>query len=137
MFDRPNRGDLLAAAEKTLRDEILPTLEGSAKYNALMVASAMAIARREFDAGITPAQEILDGYAEFLGQDNFYRSGLDAAERIDALNRDLAQAIRDGDYDDELLGTVHDLLTKQATARLRLSNPKFLETAEYAQPSSS
>ena len=28
MFDRPNRGDLLAAAEKTLRDEILPTLEG-------------------------------------------------------------------------------------------------------------
>ena len=81
----------------------------------------MAIARREFDAGITPAQEILDGYAEFLGQDNVYRSGLDAAERIDALNRDLAQAIRDGDYDDELLGTVHDLLTNQATARLRLS----------------
>ncbi len=30
MSDRPNKGELLAAAEETLRDEVLPALEGSA-----------------------------------------------------------------------------------------------------------
>ena len=135
MLDRPNRGELLAAAEKTLRDEVLPHLSGSTKYKALMVASAVAMARREAEAGYAPAKEILDGYAEFFGQDNVYRAGMDSAERIAALNRDLSTAIREGEYDDNLTGAVHKVLTELVIARLKLSNPGFLESAEYAQPS--
>lgn len=137
MFDRPNRAELLEAAEKTLIAEVLPHLSGSAKYNALMVASAMGMARREAEHGYQPAQEILDAYAEFFGQDNVYRSGMDSAERIAALNADLKALIREGEYDDDLTGAVHKVLTQFAIARLKLSNPTFLETAEYAQPSSS
>jgi len=135
MYDRPNRADLLATAEKTLRDEVLPTLDGPAKYNALMVASAIAMARREVAAGFKPAEEILDAYAEFFGQDNVYRSGLDASERIAALNSDLAKLIREGEFDDDLTGPIHAVLVKLSVAKLKLSNPGFLETAEYAQPS--
>lgn len=135
MLDRPNRDALLAVAEETLRREVLPHLDGPARYNALMVAGAVAMARREIAAGHEPARDILDAYAEFFGQDNVYRSGIDAGERITALNRDLAAAIREGDYDDALTGPVHKLLLRLSAARLRLSNPDFLQTAEYAQPS--
>ncbi len=134
MFDRPDRLDLLQAAETALRDDVLPGLEGPSRYTALMIASAIAIARRELEAGSAPAQVVLDAFAELYGQDNVHRAGGDSAGRQQALMSDLAREIRDGEYDDDLLGPVHTLLTTLVVERLKQSNPRFLEVSEFSQP---
>lgn len=135
MFDRPDRLDLLRAAEATLRDEVLPTLDGTARYAALMAASAVAIARREIEAGNEPARIVLDAFAELYGQDNVYRAGGDSVGRVQALLGDLARELRDGEYDSDLLGPVHGLLQILVAERLKQSNPRFIEAREYSQPS--
>jgi hypothetical protein len=45
-MERPDAAALLTIARTTLLDEIIPTLTGDAKFKALMVANAMAIASR-------------------------------------------------------------------------------------------
>lgn len=134
MSDRPNRGELLAAAEVTMRDAVLPALEGSAKYAALMVAAAIATARRELEAGHDAARRTIDAYADLYGQDNVHISGGTADERIDAMSRDLAREIRRGAYDADLLGPVFTVLETQVVERLGLSNPRFLVSSGYSQP---
>ncbi|WPZ32883.1 DUF6285 domain-containing protein [Thalassobaculum sp. OXR-137] len=134
MSDRPNRGELLAAAEETLRDDVLPSLEGSAKYAALMVAAAIATVRREIETGEAASRRTLDAYAELYGQDNVYRSGGYADGRIAALSRDLAREIRSGTYDGDMLGPVFAVLETQVVERLGLSNPRFLTSSGYSQP---
>ena len=137
MHDRPDRTELLAAARETLLADVLPRLEGPPRYACLMVASAIAIAVRELEGGHEPARRVLDGYAGLYGQDNVHDAGADGPSRIAALNRHLARDLRDGAFDDALLGPVHGVLLEQAVQRLRLSNPKFLEASEYSQPSAS
>ena len=134
MTDRPNRGELLAAAEETLRDAVLPALDGNAKYAALMVAAAMATVRREIETGHAAARRTLDAYAELYGPDNVHRSGGNAEERIRELSRDLAREIRSGTYDHDLLGPVFNVLEAQVVERLGLSNPRFLASSGYSQP---
>lgn len=129
--DHPNRSDLLAAAEEALRAEVLPHLDGEAKYTGLLVAAALATARRELDTGDAAARRTLDAYALLYGDDNVARSGGDAEQRRDALSRDLAAQIRGGAYDSDLLGPVYTVLETQVVERLRLSNPKFLTTSGY------
>lgn len=135
MLDRPGRLELLAAAERTLREEVVPELDGTPKYNALMVASAIAMARREMEAGPAPARTVLDAFAEFYGQDNVHRAGSDAPERVASLSEDLARELREGLHDDDLLGPVHKLLLAIVIERLKASNPRFVEAREYSQPS--
>jgi hypothetical protein len=45
-MEQPESADLLAIARETLLAEILPHLSGDARFKALMVANAMAIAGR-------------------------------------------------------------------------------------------
>lgn len=137
MLDEPNRDALLTVAEETLKAEVLPTLDGAAKYAALMVLSAIGTARREVAAGYEPPRHILDAYANLYGQDNVHRAGFDATERIATLNCDLANAIREGEHDEELSepGPAYDVLRTLVIERLKLSNPRFLLESEYSQPS--
>ena len=51
MRDRPNGADLLAIARDTYLDEVLPHVPKEKRYAGLMVANAMAIARREIESG--------------------------------------------------------------------------------------
>ena len=134
MTDRPNKSELLAAAEETLRNDVLPALEGSPKYAALMVAAAIATARREIETGHDASRRTLDAYAQIYGQDNVHRSGGNAEERTRALSRDLAREIRSGTYDGDLLGPVFTVLETQVVERLGLSNPRFLTSSGYSQP---
>ncbi|MDF1794247.1 MAG: DUF6285 domain-containing protein, partial [Thalassobaculaceae bacterium] len=93
-----------------------------------------ATARREIETGDAAARRALDAYADLYGQDNVYRSGGDAEQRIAALSRDLAREIRAGLHDDALLGPVFGVLETQVIERLGLSNPRFLVSSGYSQP---
>jgi hypothetical protein len=50
-IELPGAADLLAIARSTLLDEVIPTLEGDARFKALMVANAIAIAARVVEIG--------------------------------------------------------------------------------------
>jgi hypothetical protein len=139
MFDKPNRSDLLDAALRALREEILPTLEGDQKYAGLMVANAIGTVIREIesDNNHQPVRRVLDHFADLYGQDNVHHAGVDGEHRIRALNQHLIRDIRDGEYDKDPTGPVFALLMEQALQRLSLSNPKFVEASEYSQPTPS
>jgi len=98
--DRPTGAELLAEARRLLREEILPGLQGEARFKAAMVANAMGMAERELAARPPVAEEP------------------EAAA--------LAGAIRAGRHDED--AALHRRLLRDAEARTRIANPAAVQT---------
>lgn len=109
MRDTPTAEALLLQARKTLLEDLLPALPDARRYEALMVASAMAIAAREIAAEDMSTHEAV-AMAKLI-------DGNPSAEG-------LATAIRSGQKDGDAV--VHAFLLREAAARLAISNPKLL-----------
>ena len=102
MRDRPNALELLEAVNEFLAGEVLPLMDDHRmKFRTLVALNALGIAYRELTAG----------------EDE----GLSEAEL-----RDLARRIRAGDVP----GDVLPLLKEHVAAKLRISNPRYLERYE-------
>ncbi len=116
MLERPDAGGLLETARDVLLRELLPHLPQSKKFEARMVANAMAIARRGMAADSAPALARL-------------RELLDAPDaEPDALLRRLAAEIRAGGRDPGTPGHAAAAEALVALTRLRcaVSNPRAL-----------
>lgn len=101
MPDRPAASELIEAVFEFLSGELLPTLDDHRmKFRTLVAMNALAIARRELEAGE-------DGIGE---------------EEL----RELARRIRAGDVDESL----HARLKEHVADKLRISNPAYLEKYE-------
>ncbi len=101
MSDRPTALELLEAVEEFLSTELLPTLDDQRlKFRTLVALNALGIARRELDAD-EPG----------LGEDEI---------------RELARRIRAGDVPAD----AHAILKEHVAAKLRISNPQYLERYE-------
>jgi hypothetical protein len=101
MADRPNASELLEAVWEFLSNEVLPTLDDQRlKFRTRVAMNAIAIARRELEADEPDLSE--DELAE------------------------LARRIRAGDVPDG----AHALLEARVAAKLRISNPAYLERYE-------
>ena len=101
MSDRPTALELLEAVEEFLSAELLPTLDDQRlKFRTLVAMNALGIARRELEAD-DPG----------LGEDEL---------------RELARRIRSGDVPAD----AHALLKQHVAAKLRISNPQYLERYE-------
>lgn len=101
MTDRPTASELLEAVWEFLSAEMLPTLDDHRlRFRTLVAMNALGIARREIEAGE-------DG---------------PGAEEL----RELAARIRAGDVPDGTYG----LLKEHVAAKLRVSNPAYLERYE-------
>jgi hypothetical protein len=120
MRDRPDGAELLRQARSVLLDELLGALPESRRYDVLMVASAMAIAARELEAGEAGLEVERTALETLLGPAS--EDNIDGA--LGGLNRRLAAEIRAGKLDGD--PRVHDMLDRDAAARLALSNPKVL-----------
>ena len=111
MSRRQGPEDLLATAARVLREKVAAGLSGDARYQALMVANAIAIAGRQMDdvrlrdPGHVPAAE-------------------DPASLVDA--------IRSGAVDGR--ADVHEWILRELRAKVAVSNPKALtrETVDDA-----
>ena len=116
MLELPDADGLLEAARDVLLRELLPHLPEAKKFEARMVANAMAIARRDVAADPAPVlarlQELLDM--------------LDAEP--DALLCRLAAEIRSGERDPGRPGSAETAEVLVALTRLRceVSNPRAL-----------
>ena len=101
MGDRPDAAELLEAVWEFLSAEVLPTLDDHRlKFRTLVAMNALGIARRELEAE-DPG----------LSQDEL---------------RELARKIRAGDVPAD----THSLLKEHVAAKLRISNPQYLERYE-------
>lgn len=112
MGEEPGGADLLAIARKVLRRELIGLLPAERRYDALMVANAMAIAGRRMAAGGEPEARELDRLGRLLGRDG----------TLDDLNRDLARTIRRGECADP--EEVYRHLLETTLNNVRESNPK-------------
>jgi len=101
MSDRPTALELLEAVEEFLSSEVLPTLDDQRlKFRTLVAMNALGIARRELEVD-EPG----------LGEDEL---------------RELARRIRAGDVPAD----AHTVLKEHVAAKLRISNPQYLERYE-------
>ncbi len=97
--DRPEGTMLLAEARQRLMENLFPHLPEQQRYEARMIANAMAIAGRELSAIRPPAPDL----------------------------KPLAAAIRSGQHDAD--GGLRDRLAADVLARLAVSNPKLMPRA--------
>ena len=102
MSDRPTAAELIEAVSEFLSTEVLPAAsDHRLKFRTLVALNALAIAYRELGA----SNSLLLGTEE---------------------RRELAERIRAGDVDEGML----PLLKEHVAAKLRISNPAYLERYE-------
>ena len=94
--------------------------------SAYMILNAMAIARREIQAGDAVAKKELESLCTLLGATGPepHARALDAA--VAALNRKLIHNIRSGHYDNNHAALLAHL-RNVTEAKLAISNPKLLD----------
>lgn len=128
MINRPDGAELLRAARRLLREEISESIPSEQRYEALMVANAMAIAERESEAGDQQMKEELRMLTELYGDETAESAGASIKDKLATLNRRFAKDIRAGVLDGACAQGVRALLKAQVIARLRISNPKYLKS---------
>ena len=101
MPDRPTAPELLEAVSEFLSTEVLPTLDDQRlRFRTLVAMNALAIARRELES--------------------------DEPQLSSEELRALAERIRGGDVPPD----AHAVLLEHVAAKLRVSNPAYLERYE-------
>jgi hypothetical protein len=127
MHTRPNAADLLLIARETFVSDLMPHLPETVRYEALMVANAMANAERECAAGEASLRSELERLRVI------YPAAPDSNEpvdvQLDRINRRLAVDIRKGTFarDRALREQIRTHLVQTAIERLRETNPKYLQ----------
>jgi len=112
MREKPSGADLLDIARDVLRNDLLPALPEENRYQALMIANAMAIVMRQLAAG----------EAGETNEQTKLETSLGIKGSLEQLNSTLANRIRSGDADGpEIWQALHDV----ATAKVAESNPKY------------
>ncbi len=107
MSDIPDATELLAIARSTLLDKLLPRVPEELRYDARMIANAMAIAAREHTAGNVAAQAEVIRLAALLQEHRESGAGAEPMSARAELNRRLAAQIRAGRFIVELDGGQH------------------------------
>lgn len=119
--------DLLEVARSTLRDAILPHVAPEARYEAAMVANAVAIAARELVLGPRARAEERELLAGFYGTPE-----ATLAELRERLCRDL----RGGAVAPAREAELRALLHRFVHARLAISNPGYAAHGGASRPAS-
>ncbi len=131
MRERPTGGELLTIARKVLREELMPLLPEERRYDALMVANAMAIAARQIAFGDAPERRERQNLAGLLGETVDGDASTAVSEARGDLTRRLSAKIRSGEFDPSTPrhDAVHSFLLDVTVQKLRESAPKYLKAA--------
>jgi len=118
MRDQPDAAGLLEIARETLRGDLIDALPAGKRYEALMIANAIAIAARQMTAGDEP----------FANEASELRDILGSKGDLKDLNHELARRLRAGAFGP---GTpdrdrIYDILWQATEQKVRESNPKYL-----------
>ncbi len=128
--------ELLLAARSWLLEELTPQLAREKRYDALLVASAMAIVARELQMDC--AEEETEWRQRTARLCKLYPGIADEGERVvdflHALSAQLARDIRAGKFDDPGVEreALRQFLRDATIDNLKKYNPKYLELEDSA-----
>ncbi|QAU34138.1 DUF6285 domain-containing protein [Janthinobacterium sp. 17J80-10] len=134
MSDRPDGQDLLRTAREELMKRLLPALPADLRYQALMIANAMAIAARELDAGAAGQLQELAGQRALLQDAESEAPGNPEQLRqsLTSGRKRLGAAIRLGEFDADK--PAHQALLRHLASSARdkvaIYNPKLLSSGD-------
>ena len=111
MNDAEKTAALLVEARLVLRERIMPTLAGEARFEAAMIANVMAIAARTLEQGVALVAAEHSRLQGFLGQE--------CEHPLDELCRQIRAGAYDGDAE------LTSLLNARTKDRLAISNPDY------------
>ncbi|EWY38593.1 hypothetical protein N825_12340 [Skermanella stibiiresistens SB22] len=117
MRDQPTAANLLDTALKIYRERLLPLLPAEHRYEALMVANAIAISARQVEAGDAPLEEARRRLAAIYPDDDGSLSDLETR---------LSSEIRQGAFDQDgpNRDAAFDYLWWRTRAKAAESNPR-------------
>lgn len=127
MNDIPDAGKLLAIARATLLDKLLAHIPDDLRYDALMIANAMAIAIREHANGETALRAELARLRALFGERDKSLPSDALAAALDGYRKRLASDIRSGRFDGAERATLLAHLAQTTAGELAISNPKALD----------
>ncbi len=132
MRDGPDGTELLRHARALLLGELLPRLPEDLRYQARLIAKALAIAAAEQTAGQGPLEAEADALAQLFGEARTpaAREAEAVEETLLRLNWRLAGEIRGAKRDGD--AQVYAILRAVMRARLREVNPELLEQEDHA-----
>lgn len=116
MSDRPDARELVDAVARWLTEEHAPTLDGGARFQALVAAQALAIAGRELDLAAGHAAADAAAFEPLV-------PGTDARDPS-AVPRALAEALRAGEHDADL-DAVTAVLREHVRRKLAVARPGY------------
>ena len=132
MHDKQTIMNLLNTIRDVLDQDIFPNLSANQLETAKMTRSGLDIVIRRLTKSSETIsdpkiQEMpLNTSHSFLtnNKNSKYKSSV----------HELAKDIREGKYDDSLLGPILEKLEEQVCQRLELSNPEYLSKQKFTQP---
>jgi hypothetical protein len=131
MRDEPSVDGLLDAARESLLEYVLPVVPPDHRLEVLMIANAIAIARRVAAGGDSPLlQELQELEAIYAIAPGTETHGAELSAKLHELNTRLARDIRAGTFDQAAPehDAVESLLWRVTLGKLRESRPKMLKT---------
>ena len=130
MTNLPPGAELLRIARETLIAELRPIVGESGRYTLAMIANAMAIAAREMEEGDAPLRAALTRLDALYGKPDRELAGEALRNAVAENERRLARDIRCGRFEarDDKQRAILQHLRESVAARLRVSNPKSLES---------
>ena len=127
MGDRPTKLELLEAVRRFLDVELLPDLDGVARFHARVAANVLAIVAREIEREPDALPAMYNELAELLGTPQPAPVALGDLDRaVDALEQELVERIRAGDADSGAFrAATLSALRVCVGERLAIANPKY------------
>jgi len=128
MHDRPTADELLRAVELLLDEQLIPTLDGSRKYNARVAANVIRIVRRQLSLEEQQLEAEWRGLDVLLGSMQRPPSLEVTRAAVAKRNEDLSERIREADADSgDFRALVFAHLRDVVQAKLEVSDPGWLE----------
>ena len=132
MHDRQTIMNLLRTIRDVLDQDIFPNLPANQLETAKMTQSGLDIVIRSLTKSSETIKDPEIQEMPFNTSNSFLTNNKDSKYKF--LVQELAKEIREGKYDNNLLGPILGELEKQVCQRLELSNPEYLSKQKFTQP---
>ena len=132
MQNRQTMVNLLKTIRDVLDQDIFPNLPANQLETAKMTQSGLDIVIRSLTKSLKPITDSEIQEISFNTSHSFLTNNKNSKYNFSV--HELTKDIREGKYDDSLLGPILEKLEEQVCQRLELSNPEYLSKQKFTQP---
>ena len=132
MQNRQTMVNLLKTIRDVLDQDIFPNLPANQLETAKMTQSGLDIVIRSLTKSSEPITDSEIQEISFNTSHSFLTNNKNSKYNFSVY--ELTKDIREGKYDDSLLGPILEKLEEQVCKRLELSNPEYLSKQKFTQP---